>query len=222
MHLATVVLMGVAFRKASLNAGLNVQKTVIGYGAIVAVWTAYTCLLSATGILQNFTMPPRIPLFLIVPALVFMIFFFTSRAFRPLIAGFPAAFAVYYQSFRIFVELLIFCTFARGIFPVEPTFEGYNFDIVMGLSAPVIGWLAFQKKSLSPKVLLAWNILGLVFLAIVVSIFLGMLANPGAWGYEAPPIGQEFGTVPFLFLPAFLMPSAVFMHLMSLVKIKSA
>ncbi len=79
LYLATVVLVGAAFRKAALNAGLNVQKTTIGYGAIMAVWTAYTCLLSATGVLQEFTMPPRVPLFLIAPAFVFMIFFFTSR-----------------------------------------------------------------------------------------------------------------------------------------------
>ena len=50
------------------------------------------------------------------------------------------------------------------------TFEGRNFDICAGLTAPVIFYFGYKKSSLSNKALLIWNLLSLSLLINILSI----------------------------------------------------
>ncbi|MCB0532925.1 MAG: hypothetical protein H6574_17010 [Lewinellaceae bacterium] len=196
------------------------RKYVRNTAAIAALWLMYVATLAGTGFLRDYSPPPRIALFLILPAFVFIAYFFFSKKFEDLIRGIPPAWPVYLQTFRIGVELLILGIYLKGLAPVEPTLEGYNFDILAGITAPVVAYWGFQRKLMPSRVLKLWNYLGLLLLANVVSIFMTLILKPALWGYPEIPIRPEFGTMPYMLIPSVLMPLAVFLHFFSLAQLR--
>jgi hypothetical protein len=99
--------------------------------------------------------------------------------------------------------------------PAIMTFEGRNFDILCGLTAPLIYYFGYIKKTLSKNILIAWNVLCLLLLANVVVI--AILSAPFAFqkfGFEQPNIAIFY--FPFIWLPGFIVPVALFTHLVAL------
>ena len=214
--LATLMaLMFTGLQKAELPAPVR-QKYMRSFAIGAVVWFTYIAALTATGFFQVFSVPPRIALFLILPAFAFMAYFFLSRKHEDLLRAVPPSWPVYLQSFRIAVEILILGMFWKGLATEEPTLEGYNFDMLAGMSAPAVAYLAFQRKALPRQVVKIWNICGLLLLANVVIIFNTLILRPSLWGYAASPVKPEFGTLPYLLVAAVFMPLAVFLHFFSL------
>lgn len=220
--LILVVILYYAFSKACYNAGYDVKrrrKFFTGFIVLMIVWVAYVSIVSASGIIATFSMPPRMPLLIVLPAFTIIGWFYTRKKFKEIIDAFPERLTVYFQSFRIIVEILILGLYYKGIGPEMVTFEGRNFDILIGLSAPIIGYLAYNKKAISSTVVIIWNICGLLMLANIVAIFLTLAFKPGLWGYIETPVSIEFTKLPFIFIAGVFMPIAVFLHIFSLVKI---
>lgn len=205
---------------AALYFGLkNAQassKSLRWFGIGAAAWLCYVAGLASTGFFQVLTLPPRFPIFLVIPAFAFIGWFFLSGRAGYLLQAVPKHQPIYLQSFRIAVELLILGIYKKGFATYEPTLEGYNFDVLMGLSAPLVAWLVFSKKILPENLALVWNYIGLLALANVVFIFISLLVKPQLWGYDATPVSPEFGTMPYLLIPAVYMPLAVFLHVFSI------
>ena len=198
-------------------ADTRTQKRFIqGTGMVLVAWVIYISAISVTGIFENASMPPRIPLLLVAPAFLFFAYFFTNKRFKTIIDHTPHNWPVFFQSFRIIVELLIWGAFMKGIMPQSATFEGHNFDILIGLTAPLIAFFTFLKPKIGKSLFILWNIAGLATLAIVVLILM-------RHAYFLPNDSQSilmkgFGDFPYTFLAGLLMPLAVFMHIFSLVK----
>ncbi len=75
------------------------------------------------------------------------------------------------------MEIFLFLMFINGAVPVQMTFEGRNFDIIIGITAPIIAYFSFTKK-LWPKIVpLLWNLAGFLLLANIYLI--GILSAPG-------------------------------------------
>ena len=184
-------------------------------------WLVYITAASLKGVFTVGTFPPRVPLLLVFPVFAFTAFFFISGRFKNIIAHVPASWPVYFQSFRIIVELLLLGLSLKNMVPQEATFEGYNFDILIGITAPLIGWLAFSKKIIGKGVLVLWNLAGFVTLAVVVFVFMLHAYFPAAVHKQESILNSGFGLFPYTFLAGFLMPAAVFMHVLSLVKTKT-
>ena len=95
------------------------------------------------------------------------------------------------------------------------TFEGKNFDILSGLSAPFVFYYAFIKRTISRKLLIAWN---LICLALVMNVVThGILAAPSVLqkiAFEQPNMAVLY--FPFIWLPAFVVPVVIFSHLVCL------
>ncbi|MDD7915965.1 hypothetical protein [Polaribacter ponticola] len=64
---------------------------------------------------------------------------------------------------RFPVELLLFQLAIRELLPMEMTYEGWNFDIIPGVTS-ILLLLWMKYKSINSKFLLGWNILGLLFI----------------------------------------------------------
>lgn len=181
-------------------------------------WLIYIAMMSLTGIFTTAALPPRIPLLLVFPVFLFMLYFFTSGRFKDIIAAVPPSWPVYLQSFRIVVELLLLSLFLNGLLPRAATFEGYNFDILIGLSAPIVGYLGFTVSKLSKPVIIIWNILGLLTLAIVVFIIIAYAYFPQLLNQQQNFFLKDFGIFPYTFLAGFFMPLAVFLHIFSIIQ----
>ena len=184
-------------------------------------WLAYIAITSKLGVFETVSLPPRIPLLLVFPAFAFIAFFFVSGRFNNIIEHVPARWPIYFQSFRIAVELLLLQSFLEGLIPKEATFEGYNFDILIGLTAPFIGAIAFRKDQVNAMLVKLYNIAGFCTLAVVVFVFISQAYFPQLWHLQPTGKAIAIGVFPYTFLAGFLMPVAVFMHVLSLVKLKA-
>jgi len=181
--------------------------------------TAYLSILSFTKVLTDFGLPPRFPIFLVIPLLSFCIYFYIKNRNNEFIQSIPLHWTAFYQSFRILVEVLILYTFLKGIMPKEATFEGLNFDIVMGISALPIGFLIYKTGRKYKTFLRIWNIVGILMVLFVALIVATNVYQPQIWGYTEPSVKKEFMQLPYLLLPGFLAPSAIFIHLISLIQL---
>lgn len=218
--IAVIIVLGVQAVARRAYADKAKQNTVtIRAAAIIGLWLGVITVLSLAGFYNSLALPPRVPLFLVFPAFAFTALFFLNKRNRALIAAVPAQWPVYFQSFRIVVELLLLGLAMKGLIPREASFEGYNFDVAIGLTAPLVGWLAYSKKAIGKGILRLWNIAGFCTLAIVVFIFISHAYFPQLWHKQESIISQGFGLFPYTYLAGFLMPAAVFMHVLSLKKL---
>lgn len=180
-------------------------------------WFSYLFLLSNTETLTIFTLPPRFVLFLLIPLVLICVIFYRKNLNNPVFTTMPLTWTVYYQTFRIIVEILILYTFYKGIMPKEASFEGYNFDVIMGLTAPFVGFFLTKNH----RVLKIWNMIGILMILIVVIIVGTGAYFPSVWGESKPIVSAELLTMPYLLLAGFLAPSAIFIHTVSLIQLRS-
>lgn len=217
-----LVSLGAAFKKALITAGYSTerkQKFISGYYLITIVFTVLVAMLALNGVYKTTALPPRIALLAVLPVFILITYFFVSKSYKAVIASFPTSFTIYFQSFRIAVELLIYAIVLQNLVPELVSFNGRNYDILAGLSAPVIGML-YNRGIIGKKILLLWNVLCLGLLANIVFIFMTLIAKPQIWGYATTPISMDFLTIPYIYIAAVFMPVAVFLHVMCIYKIR--
>jgi hypothetical protein len=135
---------------------------------------------------------------------------FTSLGKR-LAPGLPLTALVGFQVFRVPVEWTLHRLYVEGVVPVQMTYSGRNFDVVTGIAAGVLAlWLAGGRKA--PRLVFAWNLLGLVLLANIVVI--AVLSTPVSFRLFTESAPQRLpSTFPFVWLPSFLVQAALFGHL---------
>ncbi|WP_405410476.1 hypothetical protein [Maribacter sp. Asnod1-A12] len=117
---------------------------------------------------------------------------------------------------RIPVELILYQLFLDGKIPKLMTFEGWNFDILIGISALII--LAYQiirKKKLNRHFYTIWNLVGILFLiTIVIFAILSAPLPIQRLAFNQPNIAVlEF---PFCFLPTCVVPLIFISHFIQL------
>ena len=120
---------------------------------------------------------------------------------------------------RIPVELCLYQLFIEGKIPEIMTFTGWNFDILIGISAVVI--LIYQlvkKKNLARQFFVLWNVIGLIFLSVIVII--AILSSPlpiQQFAFDQPNMALlEF---PFSMLPTCIVPIVYISHVLLLKRI---
>lgn len=203
---------------------LNIEKSVIQkrltYVIIpMLLWFTYVFVLTKSGFLANFDFPPRFPILLIFPLFIFTGVFLYRHRNSEILHAIPKSWAVYYQTFRIGIESLFVASLPFGILPTQVTFQGYNYDIVFAMTAPVVAFLVFNKKILPQKIALAWNYLGLIVISFIIFLFVTTTYFPSVWGSETTLTNVRITEFPFMLVPGFLMPSAVFMHVLSIIQL---
>ncbi len=207
-------------RTITISAGpLRRRKNIIT-AAMTSLWLVYVAVISYSGLLQTTALPPRIPLLLILPLFVFIALFLSRRSNATLIDAIPLNWLIYAQVFRVAVELLLHQLSVEGIIPEDATFKGYNYEIVIAATAPLIAAGCIRSGRLIRLPLILWNIAGLTTLAIVVFLFMTHAYAPGIYTNAGPFSIIDFGSFPYTLLPGFLMPLAVFMHILALVKLR--
>jgi len=204
--LTTLLTVGLLYK------AVNQSKQVI---IIVYVWLALQLVVSLTGFYTvTNIMPPRFGLLLLPPVVLIIAIFFTAKG-RLFIDGFDVKTLTLLHVVRIPVELTLYWLFVHKTVPQLMTFEGRNFDILCGLTAPVIYYFGYIKNVLHKNVLIAWNIICLMLLANIVVT--AVLAAPFPFqkvAFNQPNIALFY--FPFVWLPAFIVPAALLAHLVSL------
>jgi hypothetical protein len=181
-------------------------------------------LLQATLTIKNIyntdtnTLPPKIFLFGILPTIFVLILVVFTQKGRAFMDSLPLKNLTYLNMVRIPVEIVLFWLFLRKTIPQIMTFEGRNFDILAGITAPIIAYLGFVKTRLSHKVILIWHFIALgLLLNIVIIAFLSAPTPLQQFGVDQPNIALL--NFPFSWLPTFIVPIVLFGHLTAIRKL---
>jgi hypothetical protein len=185
---------------------------------LIPFWMLLTGFLASTGFYAKFdVVPARIFTFGVLPALILIVVYFIFFR-RSLIELLPLKTLTMLHVVRVLVELCLFWLFQAALVPKVMTFEGWNFDIISGLTAPIAYWLGFRKKEINKPFLMVWNLAALGLLANIVVIAILSLPSPNQrLGFEQPNVAVAY--TPFIWLPAIMVPIVLFAHLASLWKL---
>jgi hypothetical protein len=190
----------------------NFSKAFIG---LISGWAVIQTIISLSDFYKNAdTFPPRFAL-LVIPPLILIVRLFITKKGKLFIDNLNSRALIIFHIIRIPVEIVLFWLFTNNAIPELMTFEGRNFDIFSGLSAPFIYYFGFIKNRLSNKIILAWNFICLALLLNIV--FHAVLSLPGPFqqlAFERPNIAVLH--FPFVLLPACLVPMVLFSHLASI------
>ncbi len=185
------------------------------YILTIAGWLVFISSLALSGILSDFTgMPPRLVL-VIVPPLVGLFFALRSRLLRAALDNLAPQWLLYPQAFRVAVEVLLWWLFLGGLLPEQMTFEGRNWDVLSGLTAPLAAWWCFAGGRQRYVAGLVWNGFGLVLLINIVTMAILSMPTPFRV-FMNEPANTIVAMFPFVFLPAVLVPLAYYLHVFSI------
>ena len=178
-------------------------------------WLLFQGIAGFTGFyLVTDTIPPRFAL-LFPPALFFIAILFISKAGKSFIDSLSPKTLTYLHTVRIPVEFVLWWLFLNGQVPELITFEGRNFDILAGITAPFVGFFGYTKTKLNRLILITWNIVCLGLLINIVShAFLSAPTPFQQFAFDQPTVGVLY--FPFIWLPAGIVPIVLFSHLVCL------
>ncbi|GGB03341.1 hypothetical protein [Puia dinghuensis] len=192
------------------------QRTVFSRTAVLlAVWLLLIAGLSLAGFFSSGSpLPPRVAFPMLISLIVVLWVAFSPTG-TLLLRELPPHWLIYFQSFRIVVEIIIWLTVLYKIFPVQLSFEGRNVDVLVGLLAFPVGYYSFIKKAWPSIVVLLYNIFGLLSLINVVAVTVLSLPTPIRLFHNQPD-SSMMSHFPFIFIPSFLAPLAISVHILSI------
>jgi hypothetical protein len=190
------------------------KKTLV----IILAWSVLQSVLAYVGFYENMsTIPPRFTLVLL-PVIVLISYVLLSKNREEIIANRNIKISTFLHVIRIPVEIVLLYLFFYKMLPQLATFEGRNFDILSGITAPIIGFL-YLKNRIGNKVLIVWNVicLGLVLFILVNGILSAELFFQ-QFAFDQPNKAVKY--FPFILLPAVVVPIVVYTHIVDIMKLR--
>jgi hypothetical protein len=183
---------------------------------IAISWIILQSILGLSGIYQDTeALPPRLMLVGIFPTLVMIAVTFLTVKGRAFINQVNLKTLTYFHSIRIPVEIVLALLFYQGVVSVYMTFEGTNFDLFSGITAPIAAYLAYRSATENKNLLLWWNIICLILLLNVVITAVFAFPSPfQKLAFDQPNIAVLY--FPFNLLPTVIVPTVLFGHLVAI------
>jgi uncharacterized membrane protein len=211
----TVYLVYNIFKRSSHT---NTQKLSLPVVAGIMAWLVVQALITIAGLYYNSIhkdVPPKILLFGIAPMLAVILLLFVTPRGRHLIDNLHLKSLTWLHVIRVPVEIGLYLLFTLKAIPELMTFEGRNFDVISGLTAPVIAYYGFTGKAPNKKLLIGWNLVCLILLFnIVINALLSVPSPMQRQAFDQPNVAVlQF---PFSWLPVFIVPAVLFSHLVAL------
>jgi hypothetical protein len=215
--LSLIALLVLAVRR---HGGPEGRRRAMGVGLVLAAWFVLAAGLSAAGVfVSGPTRPPAIGLGLFPPILVGALALAFSRTARDRALAIPQSWLVAIQSLRA-VGVVFLVLLARGVLPPQFALPAGWGDIAVGVSAPLVAHALSKRKPWAPPVAIAWNVLGLVDLAVAVGTG-ALSADSSVRQFMNPPSTDAMAVLPLSLVPVFAVPIFVLLHVTSLVGLRS-
>ena len=211
--LIALVLFYFAIQNADSSNSTSIAKIIT---SLLSFWLVMQAILTLNDFYTFDTMglPPRFA-FAIVPPFVAILVVFLFKGGRMFVDTIHLADITNINIIRIPVEIVLYLLLLHHAVPKLMTFEGKNFDIIAGITAPFVAYWGFEKGRLSNKAILAWNILA--FLLLLNVLFIGIFSAPfdfQLFSYKQPNVAILH--FPFVWLPSFIVPLVFFGHIVSI------
>ena len=178
----------------------------------LSLWIIFQAIIGLTGFYQvTDALPPRF-LLLIGPGLALSVILLLTKRGRRFMDSLDLQKLTLLHAIRIPVEITLYFVYAAHMIPLVMTFEGNNYDIISGLTAPVMYYLVFIRKTFDKTALLIWNFacLGLLLNILVIAI-LSARTPFQQLAFDQPNIGVTL--FPFVWLPSVVVPIVLIAHL---------
>ncbi len=190
-------------------------RAAVGIGIALSLWLTWVGVLGWSGAIADATRRPPAILAIAVPVFVFVLFAVVrSRSAGRLVLTVPLPILIGAQAYRVAVELFLHRLWIEGLSPRMLTYDGANVDLWIGASAPVAAWLSTRGRG-GERVALAWNVVGLFSIANVV--VRSVLTSPGPLRLlDTDVVNRVAGSFPYTFIPGFLAPLAITLHVLAL------
>lgn len=180
--------------------------------SLIVIWSALHSLLAYSGfyIINSGENVNRFP-FILIPVFVFIFYGAFSKKGKLFYKDRSIKNSAIIHTIRIPIEIVLYYLAIEEVLPIEMTFDGRNFDILAGITAPIIVIL-FRYLIINKRVLLYWNIISL---ALVIFIMInGILSSELTYQKFGFSIAnQAIAYFPFILLPAVIVPIVVYTHI---------
>ncbi len=190
---------------------------------VALLWLGLQGALALTGFyVDEHTIPPRFPL-LIMPVIIPLLALFRFRKGRRFLDRLDLRWLTLLHTVRLPMALVMFWLFDAHQAPLQVTFMGWNYDILIGLTAPVMASLVFGKKGElhRPKLLLGWNLIGLATLLIMATMTLASLPTAmQSLSFSHPMFGILY--FPYTWMPCGIFPLIFIAQLVALRRLSTA
>lgn len=184
---------------------------------LIIFWSIFQSILAFLGFYHiTETIPPRFGLVLL-PTTILIIYGLLPSQQRWLFKVRNTKISSLLHTIRLPVEIVLFGLFLYDMIPELMTFKGRNFDIIMGITSPIIGFLIFKNK-IRKKGLLIWNIVGLILIFFI--LINGILSSEllfQVFSFEKPNLAMNF--FPFILLPSTIVPIVIWTHFSDIFKL---
>ena len=208
------------FRSAE-RAGLPPRERVkqAGLAALgVTGFMAFIAALALSGLLGRFDLRPPPLVLWMVGTLVSALAVGFSRLGRRLAEQLPLVALVGFQAFRLPLELVMHRAATDGVMPRVMSFGGYNFDIVSGTLAALLGVALARGLAVPRSVLVLWNVVGLTLLGVIVTI--ALLATPVFHVFGEKELNIWVTQFPYCWM-AVMVSSALLGHVLLLRRLRA-
>ena len=206
LSLACIIVFLTGLQKALVRTGWEKSRwqRIFTYTFLgIIAWIVLQAALSLNGVFNDFTsLPPKL-LFVPLTGIFIALLISFSNWFTDVLKVTPPQWLVYFQSYRILVELVMWLTCIWGLLPQQLTFEGFNFDIITGILSLPVGWVLANRKPYARMSAIIYNIVGLLLLFNVVTIAVLSMPTPMRQ-FMNEPANTIVGQFPFIFLPGVL------------------
>ncbi|HTH59008.1 MAG TPA: MFS transporter [Paraburkholderia sp.] len=157
---------------------------------------------------------PLLPLAIFVPVIIGAPLLLRSKRIGQMLDAMPASWLVALQAYRVFGGWAL-AAWLHGALPGVFALPAGIGDVLTGVLAVAAAVAVATGTAEGRKAAILWNLLGLADFAVAVT--LGMITSPGRIQLifpDVPSIGA--GAYPGVLTPAFVVPSSVLLHALSL------
>jgi hypothetical protein len=193
------------------------RRRTLGVAVGMTAWLVVTGVLAASGVLARFDVRP--PPFVIT--FVVTVLGTAALAWSPFgrrfAAELPFVALIGFQAFRLPLELVMHQAATAKIMPEVMTFTGYNFDIVTGVTALLLGLYAWLSKRPLPRpLIMVWNFMGQILLFVIVGV--AFAATPVFRAFGDGQVNTFVAEFPYIWI-AVSVAAALFGHIVTLRKL---
>ena len=217
LHLATVAAMVAFLVWLWAHASDKPLRAALLTFVVLAAWLAGVAALALAGITLRTDLRPPGGFLTLGPALLvvgIVLFTLTRARLRTTLYRMPLEALLWAQAFRFPVEIVLAMLADAGLLPRLMTFHGSNFDILTALTAPLAAGAARRGWW---RAVIAWNLVGLALVINVVGTAILAFSGPLNVIKVVPPADFAM-TFPMVWLPGFLVPVAILLHGLALLK----
>lgn len=207
----------------TVSASIAISTLAIQFGASqlarfrivagLALWFVFVVVLAATSVLHDRLVlgVPGLGLTIFLPMVVLAVTTLRSPILHQRLESVPLGILISVNTIRVFGALFVVLYTVNRLPALFALVAGWG-DVIVGLTAIPVAWLVHKKDAAAYLTALVWNTLGI--LDLIAAIGLGVTSSPGPLQvFFSEPTASMMTTLPWLLIPAFLVPLLASSHL---------